>query len=83
MLIGGALLFTFAGPRERRFPRSVRGWLTLVISVVVLLLLGLVGWVIYALPTLSFIPPEQIVSGATAGILNPTRLVSRRWNRKH
>jgi cytochrome c553 len=68
VLIGGALLFTFAGPREGRFPRSVRGWLTLVISVVVLLLLGLVGWVIYALPTLSFIPPEQIVSGATAGI---------------
>jgi cytochrome c553 len=39
--------------------------------VVVLLLLGLVGWVIYALPTLSFIPPEQIVSGATAGIPEP------------
>jgi mono/diheme cytochrome c family protein len=61
VLIGGALLFTFAGPRERRFPRSVRGWLTLVISVLVLLLLGLVGWMIYALPTLSFIRPEQIV----------------------
>jgi mono/diheme cytochrome c family protein len=71
VLIGGALLFTFAGPREHRFPGSVRGWLTLVVSVVVLLLLGLVGWVIYALPTLSFIPPEQIVSGATAGIPEP------------
>ena len=71
VLIGGALLFTFAGPRERRFPRSVRGWLTFVISVVVLLLLGLVAGVIYALPTLSFIPPEQIVSGATAGIPEP------------
>jgi mono/diheme cytochrome c family protein len=71
VLIGGALLFTFAGPRERRFPRSVRGWLTLVISVLALLLLGLVGWVIYALPTLSFIPPDQIVSGATAGIPEP------------
>ena len=71
VLIGGALLFSFAGPRERRFPRSMRGWLTLVISAVVLLLLGLVGWVIYALPTLSFIPPEQIVSGATAGIPEP------------
>ena len=71
VLIAGALVFTFAGSRERRFPRSVRGWLTLVISVVLLLLLGLVGWVIYALPTLSFIPPEQIVSGATAGISEP------------
>jgi mono/diheme cytochrome c family protein len=71
VLIGAALLFTVAGPRERRFPRSVRGWLTLVISMVVLLLLGLVGWVIYALPTLSFIPPEQIVIGATAGIPEP------------
>jgi mono/diheme cytochrome c family protein len=71
VLIGGALLFTWAGPRERRFPRSLRGWLTLVFSVVVVLLLGLVGWVIYALPTLSFIPPEKIVSGATAGIPEP------------
>lgn len=70
-LIAGALLFTFAGPRERRFPRTVRGWLTLVVSVVVLLLLGLVSRVVYALPTLSFIPPEQIVSGATAGIPEP------------
>jgi len=36
-----------------------------------LFLLAGVGWVLYLLPTLRFIPPEQIVAGATAGIPKP------------
>jgi mono/diheme cytochrome c family protein len=71
VLIVGALVFTLAGPQERRFPRSSRGWLTLGISLAALLLLGVAGWVLYALPTLSFIPPDKIVSGVTAGIPEP------------
>ena len=71
VLIAGALLFVFAGPRERRFPTTVRGWLTLVMGLVVLLLVGVIGSVFYALPTLGFIPPDQIVRGATAGIPEP------------
>jgi mono/diheme cytochrome c family protein len=71
VLIAGALLFTFAGPRERRFPRALRGWLILAACLLLLLLLGGLGWVLYSLPTVGFIPPEQIVSGATSGIPNP------------
>lgn len=71
VLIVGALVFTLAGSPEHRFPGSWRGWLTLGISLVALLLLGVVGWVLYALPTLSFIPPDKIVSGATTGIPEP------------
>ena len=71
VLIVGALAFILAGSPEHRFPRSGRGWLILGVSLVALLLLGLVGWVLYATPTLSFIPPDKIVSGATAGIPEP------------
>lgn len=71
VLTAGALLFAFVGPPERRFPQTVRAWLTLVIGLLALLLLGVVGWALYALPTLGFIPPDKIVSGATAGIPEP------------
>ena len=67
VLIVGALVFTLAGPQERRFPQTMRGQVILVITLVVLLLLSVVGWPLYALPTLSFIPPDKIVSGATCG----------------
>jgi mono/diheme cytochrome c family protein len=71
VLIAGVLLFTFAAPREARFPRTARGWLILVIGCATLLLLGGVGWVVYALPTLRFIPPEQIANAVTGGIPKP------------
>ncbi|MFI5090332.1 MAG: c-type cytochrome [Terriglobales bacterium] len=71
VLIAGALLFIFAAPQERRFPGTVRGWLALGVSLFILLLLGGVGWVLYSLPTLGFIPPEQIATAVTAGIPQP------------
>jgi mono/diheme cytochrome c family protein len=71
VLIMGTLMFTLAGPQERRFPQTMSGRVILVITLVVLLVLGVVGWALYALPTLSFIPPDKIVSGATAGIPEP------------
>jgi mono/diheme cytochrome c family protein len=68
VLIAGAFLFIFAAWREGRFPSTLRGWLGVSVGLFLLLLLGGIGWVLYALPTLRFIPPEQIVNGATAGI---------------
>jgi mono/diheme cytochrome c family protein len=67
----GVVAFVFAAPRSRRFPRTVRGWAISAGLVLGILLLGAVGWVIAGLPTLGFIPPEQIVRGATAGIPEP------------
>jgi cytochrome c553 len=71
VLMAGALLFIFAAPRERRFPGTARGWVALGVSLFMLLLLGGVGWVLYSLPTLGFIPPERIATGVTAGIPKP------------
>ena len=63
----GAAAFVFAAPRSRRLPQTALGW-AVVIGIV---LLGVVVWVIAALPTLRFMPPELIVRGATAGIPAP------------
>jgi mono/diheme cytochrome c family protein len=72
VVLAGALLFIFAAPkRGPRFPVTVRGWLTVAVSLFLVLLLGGLGWVLYSLPTLPFIPPGQIANGATAGIPEP------------
>jgi mono/diheme cytochrome c family protein len=71
VLLAGALLFVFATWREGRFPRTVLGWLGAAVGLFLLVLLGGIGWVLYALPTLRLIPPERIVNGATAGIPKP------------
>ena len=63
--------------RESRFPRAARGWLGFAIGLFMLFLLAGVGWVLYLLPTLRFIPPEQIVVGATAGIPKPAPASSK------
>ena len=42
-----------------------------VVWVIAAALLAVFGWMFYSLPTLSVIPPEQIVAGATAGIPEP------------
>ncbi len=57
--------------RERRWPRGVRSWLFLFLTTVGLVFTATVTWAIYGLPALPFIPPEQIVRGATAGIPTP------------
>ena len=71
VLLIGTIAFIFAAPFSRRFPRTVRGWVITVIGVLALILVGIIGWAINELPTLSFIPPDQIVGGATAGIPQP------------
>jgi mono/diheme cytochrome c family protein len=67
----GIVGFIVAAPRSQRFPATARGWAIWVGVVVAILLLGAAGWVIAELPTLSFIPPDLIVGGATRGIPDP------------
>jgi mono/diheme cytochrome c family protein len=71
VLIVGVLAFLFAGSGSHRFPETRRGWVITVVSVSALILLAVVGGIIDALPTLSIIPPDRIVAGATAGIPKP------------
>jgi len=77
-LLLGAVLFFFAGPPERRLPHGARGWLKLSAAVVGIILLGVIGGVLYATPTLRIIPPEQIAGGIDRTIpqLNPARFGS-------
>src|SRR2546422_2302648 len=74
-LLLGAVLFFFAGPPERRLPHGARGWLKLSAAVVGIILLGVIGGVLYATPTLRIIPPEQIAGGIDRTIpqLDPAR----------
>ena len=67
----GALAFFFAAKKGQRLPRTRRGWWTTIGAIVVLILIAVVGRVFYSLPMLSFIPPKEIVRGATAGIPVP------------
>ena len=71
VIILGAAAFVLAGPRERRFPRRVRGWVGAALAVLGLGLVAVVGSAIYDLPLLTVIPPDQIAGGATAGIPEP------------
>ncbi len=76
VLLVGFIAFMFAGPPERRFPRSVKGWLLTGLAVSGIGIGGVGGAVLYFTPTLDLIPPEQIAAGVTAGMpqLNPATL---------
>jgi len=69
ILIVGAAVFVAIG--KRREFRRPGGCLMSVVWVIAAALLAVFGWMFYSLPTLSVIPPEQIVAGATAGIPEP------------
>jgi mono/diheme cytochrome c family protein len=71
VLIAGVFAFVLAGPRPHRYPRTARGWSVAVVSVLVVLLVGVLGWALYNVPTLGIIPPERIVSGVTSQIPRP------------
>jgi mono/diheme cytochrome c family protein len=64
VLLVGAVALIFVAPRERRFPRSLLGWL----GVVGLGLFGLSVYVLYELPLLTLIPAAQIAKDAVASI---------------
>lgn len=65
VLVVGVIAFVRA-PRPRgRLPRARRRrWLS-VLGIMGLIVLGLIGWALYALPGLRLIPPEQLVAAAS------------------
>src|SRR5207248_5210699 len=67
VLLVGAVAFVFAAPRGRRLPRTIRGW----VGVLGLVIFAGIGAVLYDLPLLTVIPPDQIANGAMAGIPKP------------
>jgi mono/diheme cytochrome c family protein len=76
VLVAGVVGLVVAGPRGRRVPHTVRGWVLTVVVVVSVLILALLAAVIVRLPALAVIPLEQIAA-ATAGRIprpNPARL---------
>jgi mono/diheme cytochrome c family protein len=67
----GITLFVAATIYQRRWPKTALRWVVSVLALAGLLLGAMLVWVVYELPALSFIPPEQIVQGATAGLVSP------------
>jgi mono/diheme cytochrome c family protein len=68
VLVAGAILWVLAGPDDRPWPRTRKGWAKVV---AVLALLGALGGLVYALyllPLLGVIPPAQLIAGATVGL---------------
>src|SRR5262245_44602897 len=61
----GILAFFFYTKQGERLPHTRRGWGKTIAAIVGLILIGILGWVFYFLPMLSFIPPQAIVDGAT------------------
>ena len=47
LLIFGAIAFVFAGPRERRFPSSLKGWFLTGLTVLGVGIFGAVGYFVY------------------------------------
>jgi mono/diheme cytochrome c family protein len=71
VLVVGA--FVAAGPRQRPLPESARGRIAVVAVAVLVGLAGLAAAVIYDLPQLAVIPPQQMAAGATATIFKAER----------
>jgi hypothetical protein len=71
VLLLGAVLFLFVGPPERRVPRGVRGGLKAAGAAVGVVILGVIGAVLYATPTLRVIPPEQIAAPVARAVPQP------------
>jgi mono/diheme cytochrome c family protein len=68
VLITGTVLFLLAGPQERRWPRTRKGWAKTLAGMTGLGLLSGLVYALYLLPLLPVIPPAQIIAGATAGL---------------
>lgn len=62
--------------RDRRRPRTLKHWVLTITAAIGVIIVAMLIWIIYELPALSFIPPEQIVQATTAGIptLDPAAL---------
>jgi len=71
VVVAGVVMLVIAGPRGRRVPRTVRGWVVTALVVGGAVVLGLVVGIIVRLPALAVIPPEQIAGAVTGGIPHP------------
>ena len=71
VLIIGITAWICPARRSSRPGRKTRRWPAVVVRAVGALLIGVLVWAFYGLPTLAVIPPDQIVVGATAGIPTP------------
>lgn len=58
----GAVLLVFARPSDRVGRRRASWWRWIGGPVVIVVLLGFLGWLVYHLPALDFVPPEQIAT---------------------
>jgi mono/diheme cytochrome c family protein len=67
----GVVAFVLAAPPERRWPRTWGGWLAAALTLVALMVVAVVGWVLYGLPALRVIPPDEIARTVTASIPRP------------
>lgn len=68
VLFAGVAAYIAIGRRERP---ARRRWLRGAVVILGLVVLGLIGWVFYALPLLTIIPPEQIAQGGTGVVPRP------------
>ena len=71
VIAAGVVMFVVAGPRGRRVPRTVRGWVVTALVVVGIVVLAMLAGIIVRLPALAVIPPEQIAGAVTDGIPRP------------
>jgi mono/diheme cytochrome c family protein len=70
-LLIGATGILFITIRHRAWPRTIGRWLLTVAGLGVMLLVAVAIWILYELPALPQIPPDQIVQGAMAGLVSP------------
>ena len=67
----GVVIFIVAGPRGRRVPRTVRGWVVTALAVVGVVVITLLTGIIVRLPALAVIPPEKIADAVAGGVPRP------------
>lgn len=67
----GVFLWLWAGPRERRWPRSFGGVVRWIGVILLLVVLALVLRGLYRWPALRGLPPDPLVEGFTRGRIHP------------
>ena len=60
-----------AGPRGRRVPRTLSGWLLTGLVILGILLLSVLSAGLYSMPALRVLPSEQIAQPSLAAVLTP------------
>ena len=71
VVIAGGAAFILAAPVGHRWPHTGRGWLIVALTLGGLVVGVVVGWVLYGVPALRIIPPEQIAQAVSGSIPRP------------